>query len=56
MLQQALAGGLEHATLMIGKARLDNLAPQTPDVCIRAFLIGLHRRRETDNVCRKNIR
>jgi hypothetical protein len=42
-------GGETTTALMIGQARIDDLAPQVSNPRVRAFLIALHQRRKPDH-------
>src|SRR5258708_11457520 len=48
--QKAVAGGLDQPSIVFGKARLDQLAPQPANAGIRAFFVALHQRRKPDDV------
>ena len=41
---------------MLGEARLNNFSPQASNASVRAFLVTLHQRRKSDDICRQNCR
>jgi hypothetical protein len=48
--QKAIAGGLDQPSIVLGKAWLDQFAPQPANASIRAFFVALHQRRKPDDV------
>jgi hypothetical protein len=54
--QKAIARGLDQPSLLLGKARLDDLAPQPADASIGTLLVALHQRRKANDVRGQNGR